>query len=83
VRRRRLAALPETLDFAAGHFAAALRSGTAAEGLAAMAGKRPASWVAPTAAVDADAAAATAATTAATANADADVSKTPRDGTPP
>lgn len=37
--------LGATLDFAALAFAAALRSGTAAEGLAAMAAKRPAAWV--------------------------------------
>lgn len=37
--------LGATLDFAAHAFAAALRSGAAAHGLAAMAAKRPAAWV--------------------------------------
>ena len=37
--------LADTLDIAASHFAAALRSGTASEGLAALAAKRAASWV--------------------------------------
>ena len=37
--------LGDTLDFASHAFAAALRSGTAAEGIAAMTAKRSASWV--------------------------------------
>lgn len=45
VRRRQTEALGPTLDFAAHAFAAALRSGTAAEGLAALSAKRPAAWV--------------------------------------
>lgn len=46
LRRRATEPLGATLDFAADAFAAALRSGTAAHGLAAMAAKRPAAWVA-------------------------------------
>ncbi len=45
LQKRRTEALAPTLDFAALAFAAALRSGTAQEGLAAMAGKRPAAWI--------------------------------------
>ena len=45
VQRRTHAALHDTLDFAAHAFAASLRSGTAAEGIAAMTAKRPAAWV--------------------------------------
>ena len=45
VQRRAHAALHDTLDFAAHAFAASLRSGTAAEGIAAMTAKRPAAWV--------------------------------------
>ena len=45
LQRRRTVSLPETLDFAATQFAEALRSGTATEGLAAVSGKRAASWV--------------------------------------
>lgn len=45
VQRRSHAALADTLDFASHAFAAALRSGTAAEGIAAMTAKRPAAWV--------------------------------------
>lgn len=45
LQRRRHAPLGATLDFASTAFAAALRSGTAAEGLSAMAAKRPAGWV--------------------------------------
>ena len=41
----RTRSLADTLDIAASHFAAALRSGTASEGLAALAAKRAASWV--------------------------------------
>ena len=37
--------LGATLDFASSAFAASLRSGTAAEGLAALSAKRPAAWV--------------------------------------
>ena len=47
LRRRREASLGDTLDFAALAFAAALRSGTATEGLKAFAAKRPAVWVSP------------------------------------
>lgn len=47
LQRRATAPLGETLDFAAGAFAAALRSGTAAHGLAAMSARRPPAWVAP------------------------------------
>lgn len=43
--KRREAALGETLDFACGQFAAALRSGQAAEGMAAVAAKRQPAWV--------------------------------------
>ena len=43
---QRRTALTETLDFASQAFAAALRSGTAAEGLAAFAAKRPPAWAA-------------------------------------
>jgi len=42
---RRHEPLGSTLDFASTAFAASLRSGTAAEGLSAMAAKRPATWV--------------------------------------
>ncbi len=42
---RRTRALTDTLDLAATRFAAALRSGTASEGLAAMTAKRAANWV--------------------------------------
>jgi isohexenylglutaconyl-CoA hydratase len=42
---RRSEPLAATLDHAARAFAHALRSGTAAEGLAALTGKRPAAWV--------------------------------------
>jgi len=45
--RRRDASLADTLDFAALAFAAALRSGTATEGLKAFAAKRPAVWAPP------------------------------------
>jgi isohexenylglutaconyl-CoA hydratase len=45
LQRRRRAPLPDTLDFAATLFAAALRSGTASEGITALAGKRAAAWV--------------------------------------
>jgi isohexenylglutaconyl-CoA hydratase len=45
VQRRQHAALADTLDFAATQFAASLRSGTAAEGIAALTAKRPARWV--------------------------------------
>ena len=45
LRHRRTASLSDTLDFASGRFAAALRSGAAAEGLAAMSAKRAAQWV--------------------------------------
>jgi isohexenylglutaconyl-CoA hydratase len=47
LRRRREASLADTLDFAALAFAAALRSGTATEGLKAFAAKRPAVWASP------------------------------------
>lgn len=46
LQRRAAEPLAATLDFAAARFAAALRSGTTAEGLAAMAAKRSAAWVA-------------------------------------
>ena len=46
LRRRASEPLGATLDFAALAFAAALRGGRAAEGLAALASKRPAAWVA-------------------------------------
>ncbi len=45
LQRRASEPLSATLDFAAQQFARALRSGTAAEGLAALSGKRPAAWV--------------------------------------
>ena len=45
LQRRSTEPLGATLDFAAQGFAAALRSGTASEGLAAMSAKRPATWV--------------------------------------
>ena len=45
LQRRFNEPLGATLDFAAAAFAAALRSGTAAQGLAAMAAKRPPPWV--------------------------------------
>jgi isohexenylglutaconyl-CoA hydratase len=45
LQRRTHEPLGATLDFAAQAFATALRSGTAAEGLAALAAKRPAAWV--------------------------------------
>ena len=45
LQKRRTEALAPTLDFAALAFATALRSGTAQEGLAAVAAKRPAAWV--------------------------------------
>ena len=45
LRRRASEPLGATLDFAALAFAAALRGGRAAEGLAALASKRPAAWV--------------------------------------
>ncbi len=41
----RTRSLPDTLDFAATRFAAALRSGAANEGLAALSSKRAANWV--------------------------------------
>jgi isohexenylglutaconyl-CoA hydratase len=44
LRRQREASLGDTLDHAARAFAAALRSGTATEGLTAFAAKRPAVW---------------------------------------
>lgn len=45
LQRRANQPLDATLDFAAQAFAAALRSGTAAQGLAAMSAKQPAPWV--------------------------------------
>jgi isohexenylglutaconyl-CoA hydratase len=45
LQKRRTEALAPTLDFASLAFAAALRSGTASEGLAALSAKRPAAWV--------------------------------------
>lgn len=45
LQKCRVEPLAATLDFAALAFAAALRSGTASEGLAAMAGQRAATWV--------------------------------------
>lgn len=45
LHRRQTEGLGATLDFASLAFAAALRSGTAAEGLAALTAKRPAAWV--------------------------------------
>lgn len=47
LKHRRSASLSDTLDFAAAAFAASLRSGTATEGLAAFAEKRPPSWATP------------------------------------
>lgn len=45
LQRRATEPLGATLDFAARAFAAALRSGTAAQGLAALSEKRPPAWV--------------------------------------
>ena len=45
LQRRCASSLADTLDAAALAFAASLRSGSAAEGLAAFAAKRPAAWV--------------------------------------
>lgn len=45
VQHRRSASLSDTLDFAALKFAAALRIGTAAEGISALSAKRDARWV--------------------------------------
>ena len=45
LQKHRTETLASTLDFASHAFAAALRSGTASEGLAALAAKRPAAWV--------------------------------------
>ena len=45
LQKRHSEALAPTLDFASLAFAAALRSGTASEGLAALSAKRPAAWV--------------------------------------
>ncbi len=45
LQQRRTEALAPTLDFASLAFAAALRSGAASEGLAALSAKRPAAWV--------------------------------------
>ena len=45
LQRRRASSLTDTLDAAALAFAVSLRSGTASEGLAAFAAKRPAAWV--------------------------------------
>jgi len=45
LQRRSTEPLGATLDFAAQAFAAALRGGTASEGLTAMSAKRPAAWV--------------------------------------
>lgn len=45
LQKRRTEALAPTLDFASLAFAAALRSGTASEGINALSGKRPAAWV--------------------------------------
>jgi isohexenylglutaconyl-CoA hydratase len=47
LQRRRHATMRDTLDFASLAFAASLRSGTATEGLAAFAAKRPPGWAAP------------------------------------
>ena len=47
LQRRRAASLADTLDYASLAFATSLRSGTAAEGLAALAAKRLANWVTP------------------------------------
>jgi isohexenylglutaconyl-CoA hydratase len=44
LQHRRASSLADTLDAAALAFAVSLRSGTASEGLAAFAAKRPASW---------------------------------------
>ena len=44
LQRRRTATLSDTLDMASLAFAASLRSGTATEGLAAFAAKRPPNW---------------------------------------
>lgn len=46
LRRAASQGLGETLDFAADRFARSLRSGTASEGLAALAAKRPPGWAA-------------------------------------
>jgi isohexenylglutaconyl-CoA hydratase len=46
LQRRVTTTLGDTLDFASAAFATALRSGTAAEGLAALSAKRLAGWVA-------------------------------------
>jgi isohexenylglutaconyl-CoA hydratase len=48
LRQRQSATLAATLDFAADAFARSLRSGTASEGLAALAAKRKPNWVATT-----------------------------------
>ena len=48
LRRSSSASLHETLDFAADRFAHSLRSGTASEGLAALAAKRLPAWATPT-----------------------------------
>jgi isohexenylglutaconyl-CoA hydratase len=45
LQKRRSEALAPTLDFASLAFAAALRSGTASEGINALSAKRPAAWV--------------------------------------
>ena len=45
LQKRRVEALAATLDFASLAFAAALRSGTASEGIAALSAKRAAGWV--------------------------------------
>lgn len=45
LQKRRTEALAQTLEFASLAFASALRSGTASEGLAALAAKRAAAWV--------------------------------------
>jgi isohexenylglutaconyl-CoA hydratase len=45
LQKRRSEALVPTLDFASVAFAAALRSGTASEGIAALSAKRTATWV--------------------------------------
>ena len=47
ILRRSAAALGPTLDFAAESFAHSLRSGTASEGLAALAAQRPPAWGTP------------------------------------
>lgn len=46
LHHRRDTSLPAVLDFASVRFAASLRSGAAAEGIAALSARRPASWVA-------------------------------------